>query len=169
MRTFDFDKAISKWSPVIENTIMKHKYTYCRDLIEAISIFCEWFSRNEDQKINQYANTGATLGQIPLGITPGGDYENPLPGKLKDIYEKLKYVDFKIEIIGEYLNMVTGQIEYKLSDGSYVLKDLKNFKPSDEVYLKVFDHDFITFWRPDIIRDCKLDKILNNGRDNRCR
>ena len=68
---------------------------------------------------------------------------------------------FKIEIIGEYLNMATGEVEYKLSDGSFILKSLKNFKPSDEVYLKVFDHDFITFWRPDIIRDWKLNTILN--------
>jgi hypothetical protein len=153
MIKFDFDKAISKWSPVIENTIMKHKYTYCRDLIEVISIFCEWFSRNQEQN-NPYANTGVTLGQK-------FNEANPLPGKLKEIYERLKSIDFKVEVVGEYLNMVTGQVEYKLSDGSYVLKDLKNFKPSDEVYLKVFDHDFITFWRPDIIRDWKLNTILD--------
>jgi hypothetical protein len=140
MIKFDFERAISKWSPVIENNIMKHNYTYCGDLIEAMSIFCEWFSIKENQ------NT---------------QYENPLPGKLKDIYEKLKSVDFKIEIIGEYLNMATGEVEYKLADGSFILKSLKNFKPSDEVYLKVFDQDFITFWRPDIIRDCKLNTILN--------
>ena len=124
MIKFDFERAISKWSPVIENNIMKHNYTYCGDLIEAMSIFCEWFSIKENQ------NT---------------QYENPLPGKLKDIYEKLKSVDFKIEIIGEHLNMATGEVEYKLADGSFILKSLKNFKPSDEVYLKVFDHDFITF------------------------
>jgi hypothetical protein len=165
MIKFDFDKAISKWSPVIENTVYKHKYTYCRDLIEAISIFCEWFSRNGDQKINQYANTGATS----LGITPGGDYENPLPGKIKEIYEKLKSLDFRVEIVGEYFNMATGQFEYKLADGRYIPKDFKNFKPSDDIYLQIFDNDFITFWKPDLIRDCKLDKILNNGRDNRCR
>ena len=153
MIKFDFDKAIEKWSPIIENTIYKHKYEYCRDLIESISIFCEWFSRNEDQKINQY-NTGATLG-------PGGDYENPLPGKLKDIYEKLKSLDFKVEIVGEYLNMATGQIEYKLADGRYIPKDFKNFKPGDDIYLRVFDHDFLTFWKPDLIRDWKLNDILN--------
>lgn len=163
MIKFDFDKAIEKWSPVIENTIMKHKYTYCRDLIESICIFCEWFSRNQEQN-NTYANTGVTLGQIPIpNGTPGGgnEYENKLPGKIKEIYEKLKSLDIKVEIVGEYLNMATGQVEYKLADGSYVLKDLKNFKPSDEVYLKVFDHDFITFWRPDIIRDWKLNTILD--------
>lgn len=164
MIKFDFERAISKWSPVIENTILKHKYTYCDDLIEAISIFCEWFSRNEDQKINQYnqyASTCTTLGQgVPLGMG-SGDYENPLPSKLKDIYEKLKSVDLRIEIIGEHLNMATGEVEYKLADGSFILKSLKNFKPSDDVYLKIFDHDFITFWRPDIIRDCKLNTILN--------
>jgi hypothetical protein len=87
--------------------------------------------------------------------------QTELLNKIREIYEKLKSVDFKIEIIGEYLNMATGEVEYKLSDGSFILKSLKNFKPSDEVYLKVFDHDFITFWRPDIIRDWKLNTILN--------
>jgi hypothetical protein len=87
--------------------------------------------------------------------------QTELPNKIKEIYEKLKSVDLKIEIIGEHLNMATGEVEYKLDDGSFILKSLKNFKPSDEVYLKVFDHDFITFWRPDIIRDWKLNTILN--------
>ena len=165
MIKFDFDKAISKWSPVIENTIMKHKYTYCRDLIEAISIFCEWFSRNEDRKINQYnqyASTCTTLGQrVPLDMMGSGDYENPLPSKLKDIYEKLKSIDLRVEIVGEYLNMATGQVEYKLADGRYIPKDFKNFKPSEDIYLQVFDHDFLTFWKPDLIRDWKLNNILN--------
>ena len=161
MIEFDFNKAISKWSPVIENTIMKHKYTYCKDLIDSICIFCEWFSRDQEQSNIQYANTGATLGQIPIGVPGSGDYENPLPGKIKEIYERLKSIDFRVEIVGEYLNMATGQVEYKLADGSYVLKDLKNFKVSDDIYLKVFDHDFITFWKPDIIRDWKLNNILN--------
>jgi hypothetical protein len=140
MIKFDFERAISKWSPVIENTILKHKYTYCDDLIEVISIFCEWYS---------------------ISSQMSGFDQNELPNKIKEIYEKLKSVDLRIEIIGEHLNMATGQVEYKLADGSFILKSLKNFKPSDDVYLKIFDHDFITFWRPDIIRDCKLNTILN--------
>ena len=157
MIKFDFDKAIEKWSPVIENTITKHKYTYCKDLIEAISIFCEWFCRNTEPNTNTYANTGVPL----TNGTPVGGYENPLPGKLKEIYEKLKSINFKIEIIGEYLNMVTGQVEYKLSDGSYILRDLKNFKIPFDIYLQIFDLDFLTFWKPDIIRDWKLNTILD--------
>jgi len=140
MITFDFERAINKWKAVIENTIRKHKYTYCDDLTEAICIFCEWYS---------------------ISLQMSGFDQTELLNKIKEIYEKLKSVDLKIEIIGEHLNMATGEVEYKLADGSFILKSLKNFKPSDEVYLKVFDHDFITFWRPDIIRDWKLNTILN--------
>ena len=140
MIKFDFERAINKWKAVIENTIRKHKYTYCDDLTEAICIFCEWYS---------------------ISLQMSSFDQTELPNKIKEIYDRLKLVDFKLEIIGEHLNMATGQVEYKLSDGSFILKSLENFKPSDDVYLKVFDHDFITFWRPDIIRDWKLNTILN--------
>jgi hypothetical protein len=136
MIKFDFERAINKWKAVIENT----KYTYCDDLTESICIFCEWYS---------------------ISSQISGFEQTELPNKIKEIYDRLKLVDFKLEIIGEHLNMATGQVEYKLSDGSFILKSLENFKPSDGVYLKVFDHDFITFWRPDIIRDWKLNTILN--------
>ena len=75
MIKFDFDKAISKWSPVIENTVYKHKYTYCDDLTEAICIFCEWYS---------------------ISSQMSGFDQTELPNKIKEIYEKLKSVDFKI-------------------------------------------------------------------------
>lgn len=30
-----------------------------------------------------------------------------------------------------------------------------------DIYLKIFTHEFLTFYKPDIIRDCKLNTILN--------
>ena len=34
-------------------------------------------------------------------------------------------------------------------------------KLTGDIYLKIFPHDFLTFYKPDIIRDCKLNTILN--------
>ena len=87
MIKFDFERAINKWKAVIENTIRKHKYTYCDDLTEAICIFCEWYS---------------------ISLQMSSFDQTELPNKIKEIYEKLKSVDLKIEIIGEPFNIWKG-------------------------------------------------------------
>jgi hypothetical protein len=89
-----------------------------------------------------------------------------LPLKLKVVYDKLKGLDMRVEVVGRFFNKATGRVELKLANGEYILENYDNYKVSDDVLLEIFEHDFLFEWKPDLIRDYKLDKILNNGTNN---
>lgn len=137
--------TIKKWFPVIENTYEKHKYNISKSLMEEICMYMEWCSIK------------ANLDNIP---------QVDLPLKLKDVYEKLKNLDMRVEVVGRFFNKATGRVELKLATGEYILENYDNYKVSDDILLEIFEHDFLFEWKPDLIRDYKLDKILNNGTNN---
>jgi hypothetical protein len=72
----------------------------------------------------------------------------------------------RVEVVGRFFNKATGRVELKLANGEYILENYDNYKVSDDVLLEIFEHDFLFEWKPDLIRDYKLDKILNNGTNN---
>ena len=137
--------TIKKWFPIIENTYEKHKYNISKSLMEELCMYMEWCSIK------------ANLDNIS---------QVDLPLKLKDVYEKLKKLDMRVEVVGRVFNKATGRVELKLANGEYILENYDNYKVSDDVLLEIFDHGFLFEWKPDLIRDYKLDKILDNGSNN---
>jgi hypothetical protein len=143
--TLDRGRTIQKWLPVIETTYEKHKYNISKSLMEELCMYMEWCS------------TKANIDNIT---------HEDLPLKLKSVYDKLKGLDMRVEVVGRFFNKATGRVELKLSNGEYILENYDNYKVSDDVLLEIFDHDFLFEWKPDLIRDYKLDKILDNGSNN---
>lgn len=131
--------TIKKWFPIIENTYEKHKYNISKSLMEELCMYMEWCS------------TKANLGNIP---------QVDLPLKLKDVYEKLKNLDMRVEVIGRFFNKATGRVELKLATGEYILENYDNYQVGDDILLEIFDHEFLFEWKPDLIRDYKLDILL---------
>ena len=143
--TLDRGRTIQKWLPVIETTYEKHKYNISKSLMEELCMYTEWCS------------TKANIDNIS---------QVDLPLKLKVVYDKLKELDMRVEVVGRFFNKATGRVELKLANGEYILENYDNYKVSDDVLLEIFDHDFLFEWKPDLIRDYKLDKILDNGSNN---
>jgi hypothetical protein len=143
--TLDRGRTIQKWLPVIETTYEKHKYNISKSLMEELCMYMEWCS------------TKANIDNIS---------QVELPLKLKVVYDKLKGLDMRVEVVGRFFNKATGRVELKLANGEYILENYDNYKVSDDVLLEIFEHDFLFEWKPDLIRDYKLDKILNNGTNN---
>jgi hypothetical protein len=143
--TLDRVRTIQKWLPVIETTYEKHKYNISKSLMEELCMYMEWCS------------TKANIDNIS---------QVELPLKLKVVYDKLKGLDMRVEVVGRFFNKATGRVELKLANGEYILENYDNYKVSDDVLLEIFEHDFLFEWKPDLIRDYKLDKILNNGTNN---
>jgi hypothetical protein len=143
--TLDRGRTIQKWLPVIETTYEKHKYNISKSLMEELCMYTEWCS------------TKANIDNIS---------QVDLPLKLKVVYDKLKELDMRVEVVGRFFNKATGRVELKLANGEYILENYDNYKVSDDVLLEIFDHDFLFQWKPDLIRDYKLDKILDNGSNN---
>lgn len=141
----DRGRTIQKWLPVIETTYEKHKYNISKSLMEELCMYMEWCS------------TKANMNNIS---------QVDLPLKLKVVYDKLKGLDMRVEVVGRFFNKATGKVELKLANGEYILENYDNYKVSDDVLLEIFDHDFLFEWKPDLIRDYKLDKILDNGSNN---
>lgn len=143
--TLDRGRTIQKWLPVIETTYEKHKYNISKSLMEELCMYMEWCS------------TKANIDNIS---------QVDLPLKLKSVYDKLKELDMRVEVVGRFFNKATGRVELKLATGEYILENYDNYKVSDDVLLEIFEHDFLFEWKPDLIRDYKLDKILDNGSNN---
>ena len=143
--TLNRGRTIQKWLPVIENTYEKHKYNISKSLMEELCMYMDWCS------------TKANIDNIS---------QVDLPLKLKVVYDKLKELDMRVEVVGRFFNKATGRVELKLANGEYILENFDNYKVSDDVLLEIFDHDFLFQWKPDLIRDYKLDKILDNGSNN---
>ena len=138
-KTLNRELTIKKWFPVIEHTYEKHKYNISKSLMEEICMYMEWCSIK------------ANLNNIP---------QVDLPLKLKDVYEKLKNLDMRVEVVGRFFNKATGRVELKLATGEYILENYDNYKVSDDILLEIFEHDFLFEWKPDLIRDYKLDILL---------
>ena len=67
----------------------------------------------------------------------------------------------RIKIVGEWYNPITGSIDIELEGGEFIQKNKMTSKLTGDIYLKIFPHEFLTFYKPNIIRDCKLNTILN--------
>ena len=139
MKTLDKQKAEKKWGPVIENTLLKKGVEYSETLIADISVYMEWSYLNKSDD----------------------DPEDFLVSKLKEIYDTIKYTNLRIKVIGEWYNPITGNIDIELENGDFIQKSKLTSKLTGDIYLKIFPQEFLTFYKPDIIRDYKLNKILN--------
>ena len=139
MIKFDFERAINKWKPVIENTLLNRGVEYSQTLIGDIAVYMEWSYLNK-----KYNETDDFLLQ-----------------KLKDIYDLIKSTNLRIKIVGEWYNPITGYIDIELEGGEFIQKNKMTSKLTGDIYLKIFPHEFLTFHKPVIIRDWKLNTILN--------
>jgi hypothetical protein len=52
-------------------------------------------------------------------------------------------------------------ISYREEGGEFIQKNKMTSKLTGDIYLKIFPHEFLTFYKPDVIRDWKLNTILN--------
>ena len=50
---------------------------------------------------------------------------------------------------------------YREEGGEFIQKNKMTSKLTDDIYLKIFPHEFLTFYKQDVIIDCKLNTILN--------
>lgn len=138
MITFDIEKSKKKWEPVIENTLLNRGVEYSQTLIGDIAVYMEWCSINREDGPDDF-----------------------LFQKLRDIYDLIKSSNLRIKIVGEWYNSITGAIDIELEGGEFIQKNKMTSKLTGDIYLKIFPHEFLTFYKPDVIRDWKLNTILN--------
>lgn len=138
MITFDIEKSKQKWVPVIENTLLNRGVEYSKTLIGDIAVYMEWCSINREDEPDDF-----------------------LVQKLKDIYDLIKSSNLRIKTVGEWYNPITGAIDIELEGGEFIQKNKMTSKLTGDIYLKIFPHEFLTFYKPDVIRDWKLNTILN--------
>lgn len=139
MKTFDKQKAKEKWVPIIENTLLNRGVEYSKNLIGDISVYMEWSYLNKKDN----------------------EPEDFLLQKLRGIYDLIKSSNLRIKVIGEWYNPITGSIDIELENGEFIQKNNLASKLTGDIYLKIFPQEFLTFYKPNLIRDYKLNKILN--------
>lgn len=136
-KSFSKYGAIRKWSPVIENVLPRMKNYKIK---EALSCFCEWFSMKESEFKSDV---------------------NELPLKVNQIAKKIKNWSERIEVIGKYFNPVSGEIEYKLSNGNYVpINSEFEYEISNDDMEELFGCEFIRDFDICAFRDSQIDKII---------
>ncbi len=135
------ERPIKKWRPIIE-TKTGIKNSY---IVELICLYCEWYTSDlEDQ--------------------------NTIIDRIFEINSKIDGYQ-RIEVIGQYFNPANCEIEYKLSNGSFIPIEKKynfGYKIPDEDILDLFGEEFIKDldkWEyyitdPQKFRDKKIDKVL---------
>ena len=139
MIKFDIETSKKKWLPIIENTLLNRGVEYSKTLIGDIAVYMEWcyFNKKDNEP------------------------EDFLLQKLKEIYDLIKSTNLRIKVVGEWYNPITGSIDIELEGGEFIQKNKMTSKLTGDIYLKIFPHEFLTFYKPDVIRDWKLNTILN--------
>ncbi len=137
----DIDRIRSKWEPVISSrTTFKN-----RVIIDLICLYCEWYSSINDNELH-----------------------TDLPQRLLDIFKRIESYP-RIEILGKFANVASGNIEYKLSNGKFIpINGIIEYEISEEDKIEIFGQDFIKDldrWKYYItdkqkFRDRNLDNIL---------
>ena len=139
MIKFDIEKSKKKWLPIIENTLLNRGVEYSQTLVGDIAVYMEWCSVNKKDN----------------------EPDDFLLQKLRDIYDLIKSTNLRIKVVGEWYNPITGAIDIELEGGEFIQKNKMTSKLTGDIYLKIFTHEFLTFYKPDVIRDWKLNTILN--------
>jgi hypothetical protein len=128
---------IKKWIPVVENNIP----TRNKKIIENCALYCEWYLSIDEN----YTKASA-----------GEDLNN----RLEEIKKRIGNID-RIDIVCKSYNPISGEIEYKLSNGKYIpLTGGVEDKLSDEQLTVLFDIEFIKEINIQLYRDLKIDKII---------
>jgi hypothetical protein len=125
-------EIIRKWRPIVTNNIG----VINEEIIEYTSLYCEWYLKNN--RNNDAINLNDRLSEINSRI------KNPI----------------RIDIVGKSYNPVSGLIEYKLSNGTYIPILGGVSKISDEQLVWIFDIEFIKEIDIQLYRDLKIDKII---------
>lgn len=81
-----------------------------------------------------------------------------------DLQNRIEKLDCRLKIVGEYINELTGNKEYKLEDGRFI--DIENFSTHMSIknLIKVFGYDFLKSIDHDGIRDYRIDEILDESK-----
>lgn len=123
-------RIIKKWEFIIEDMFNIKN----RTLFEHICNFCEWRSINNDNK---------------------------LPEKLSEIKENINnYDEIRIEVVGRYFNKLTGILEYKLTDGTYINGNLPIYEISDRDIMSILGNEYFKYYNLSSYRDMILNKIV---------
>ena len=142
------DRALKKWRPIIDNMLLIKNI----ELLTNICIYCEWYNL----KIYEVLASPVVNGNTQV-IHQTNDEEAHLSTKVKEILQKVKNSTDRIEIVGSYLNIVTGAVEYKLENGEFIEE---NYELSDENLIKLFGLEFIKDVYIEKYRNINIDKIL---------
>jgi hypothetical protein len=127
-------EAVRKWEPILKN---KFPDIVNKSTIEMICLYCEWYSA-----------TNSNQQELPTNII-----------KIKNKIDKSP----RIDIVCKSFNPMSGMIEYKLSNGSYVPTSSDMYSYSDEYdddLMKIFDIEFVKFLYPSKYRESQIDIIL---------
>lgn len=130
------EMIIKKWSPIVENNIP----TRNKKIIEYCSLYCEWYLSTDE---NYTKISGEDLND-----------------KLLQINKRIINIE-RMDIVGKSYNPISGEVEYKLSNGEYIpLTGNTNTKLSNEQLATLFDIEFIKEIDIQLYRDLKIDKII---------
>lgn len=129
---------IRKWEPMISN-----KFGFKNgDLIKIICIYCEWY-----------------ISDHVIGT-------NTMEDEILRIYNE-SLSSIHIEIVGEYFNPLTGDVNYKLSNGDFINKRTLDYIPTIEVLNSLFGDEFLTSqWdrivsiSPQGLRNRQLERLI---------
>jgi hypothetical protein len=135
-------KALSKWTPVLENLFSDMNIS--NKLLEDMCIYTETYAMYEAQLI------------LSLG-------SSQLPDKLKDLHKKIIEINKgkKSTIIRKVYNYETGFSEYELEDGNFV-KILPNGKiepPTSDIF-KILPKSLLKLTDPQEYRNQQIEEIL---------
>lgn len=129
-------RVITKWESIIESMFNIKN----RTLLEHICNFCEWRS---------------ILGDTAHGTSAS------LPEKLLEIKENINnYEEIRIEVVGRYFNKLTGILEYKLTDGTYINGNLPIYEISDKDIMSILGNEYLKYYNLSSYRDMILNKIV---------
>ena len=127
--SIDADAVIKKWRPILETY-----FTRRNAFLDLLSLYCEWYTIANPSEIGK------------------------LEDKLTNIDEITRDVRFKKTVVERCFNVLTGEPEYLLEDGTYYNKSYLHLTLDELVF--IFGDEFIKWVNLTDYRDDTLIKVL---------
>lgn len=104
--------------------------------------------KSNNRSANPFTSVNSACGMGPVSCST-------------QIAKKIKNWSERIEVIGKYFNPVSGEIEYKLSNGNYVpINSEFEYEISNDDMEELFGCEFIRDFDICAFRDSQIDKII---------
>jgi hypothetical protein len=140
--SYQKDKIISKWTPVVKSQF--NDFIIDEDTTKSMCIFFE-LCFNYNQLVSDFISSPKYLSSL---------FES-LRNKIK-----LKNQDRRSTVLRKVFNYQTGTLEYELEDGNFIPINESVIPPKIEVDSDIFPIEFIKLIDPQKYRDKKIDQIL---------